>query len=134
MYSEYRPDAFAEFILHPQPMKANSIISLELYKLNNTWYFDDKVFEITREPFVLGMSEIISSYLHPEARTCTILASRQAFPMAEKLRLEKEEADGGWYTVERSGMQGWLCPVTRVYMQYIPENIYFNILPHTPGY
>jgi hypothetical protein len=52
--------------------------------------------------------------------------------MAKKLRLDREEADGGWYTVERSGMQGWLCPVTRIYMGTIPENIYFNILAHTP--
>jgi hypothetical protein len=113
-------------------MTTNSLISLDLYKVYDTWYFDDEVYDITREPFVLGMSEILSSYLHPEALTCTILASRQAFPMAKKLRLDREEADGGWYTVERSGMQGWLCPVTRIYMGTIPENIYFNILAHTP--
>jgi hypothetical protein len=109
-------------------MKSNSIITLNLYKSGTTWCFDDDVFAIKREPFVLGMSEIITSYLPENTETCTLLASNNEFPNSSHLRLDKEEANGGWYTVTDTGMKGWLCPVTRIYMQGIPENIYFQII------
>lgn len=108
-------------------MNNNSIMTLDLYKTQNAWVFDDPTFDIVREPFVLGISEIISSYLDEGATTCTIFFSHQAFPTCETLTLDFEEADGGWYSVQSSGMRGWLCPVTRIYMNGIPENIYMKV-------
>lgn len=110
-------------------MKSNSIMMLSLYKEGTTWAFDDATFGITREPFVMGMSEIISSYLPEKAKTCTIYFSHNAFPNCEKLNLIEEQANGGVYKVESTGMMGWLCPVTRIYMQGIPQNIYFQVKP-----
>lgn len=113
----------------PKRMKSNSIMMLSLYKEGTTWAFDDATFGITREPFVMGMSEIISSYLPEKAKKCTIYFSHTPFPESEKLTLLYEEANGGVYKVESSGMTGWLCPVTRIYMQGIPESIYFQVKP-----
>ena len=113
----------------PKLMKSNSIMMLSLYKEGTTWAFDDATFGITREPFVMGMSEIISSYLPAKAKKCTIYFSHTPFPQSEKLILLQEESNGGIYKVESSGMTGWLCPVTRIYMQGIPESIYFQVKP-----
>ena len=52
----------------------NSILQLNLYKKDNTWAFDDDNYGIVNEPFVLGMSEIISHYA-PDRTTCTIIFS-----------------------------------------------------------
>jgi len=108
-------------------MESNSIMTLDLYKDGNTWCFDDNTFNITREPFVLGMSEIISNYLPEDAKKCNIIFSHSEFPTCETLTLDYEEANGGWYTVESNQMRGWLCPVTRVYMRSIPQKIYFKV-------
>ena len=47
-----------------KPMHANAMMHLNLYKTGTVWAFDDAKHNISKEPFVLGMSEIISSYLH----------------------------------------------------------------------
>lgn len=111
----------------------NAMMSLNLYKTGDTWMFDDETFGITAEPFVLGMSEIISSYLTKGKDRCTAIFSLNEFPGCDTLDLEYEEANGGWYNVSKSnfpttkGMRGWLCPVTRVYLNTIPKNIYYKV-------
>ena len=111
----------------------NAMMSLNLYKTGDTWMFDDETFGITAEPFVLGMSEIISSYLTKGKDRCTAIFSLNEFPECDTLDLEYEEANGGWYNVSKSnfpttkGMRGWLCPVTRVYLNTIPKNIYYKV-------
>lgn len=108
-------------------------MSLNLYKTGDTWMFDDETFGIKAEPFVLGMSEIISSYLTKGKDKCTAIFSLNEFPGCDTLDLEYEEAGGGWYNVSKSnfpttkGMRGWLCPVTRVYLDTIPKNIYYKV-------
>ena len=109
-------------------MKGNSIMSLDLYNVSGTWCFDDEKFDISREPFVMGMSEIISSYLPENADTCQIIFSLYPFPNADVIKLEKEESNGGWYNLASKNMRGWLCPVTRVYMKGIPDEIYFHVV------
>jgi hypothetical protein len=111
----------------------NAMMSLNLYKQGKTWMFDDNIFGIVAEPFVLGMSEIISAYLPEDATECVATFSHNKFPGCETLELQEEEANGGWYEVSDSsdpkikGMSGWLCPVTRIYMKNIPQNIYYKI-------
>lgn len=103
----------------------NSILFLDLYKKGSTWAFDDANKNIQAEPFVMGMSEIISHYTDKE--NCTAYFSLQPFPDAKKLSLLKEDSNGGWYQDESTNMTGWLCPVTRVYLNGIPNHIYFQI-------
>tara|TARA_B110000259_G_scaffold181974_1_gene224876 strand:+ start:109 stop:477 length:369 start_codon:yes stop_codon:yes gene_type:complete len=111
----------------------NAMMSLNLYKTGKTWAFDDSTYEIKAEPFVLGMSEIISACLPKDKDKCTAIFSLNKFPLCDTLNLTKEEANGGWYVVSESnsknvkGMGGWLCPVTRVYLKTIPQNVYYKI-------
>jgi hypothetical protein len=109
------------------PPTQNAMMSLALYREETTWKFDDDRKAIIAEPFVLGMSEIISSYLPENNETSTIIFSANPFPGAHCLMLEREEANGGWYHVKETGMRGWLCPVTRVYMGGVPSHIYFHV-------
>ena len=112
----------------------NAMMSLSLYKTGNTWMFDDDTYGIKAEPFVLGMSEIISAYLPKGKDRCTAIFSLNEFPLCDTLDLTEEEANGGWYVVGESnfptieGMKGWLCPVTRVYLNTIPQNVYYKII------
>lgn len=106
----------------------NSIMKLDLFKEKNTWMFNDESFNIIREPFVLGMSEMIDHYVNnPTLNKTTIFFSHDKFPHCHELKLLNEDSDGGWYQDVDTKMVGWLCPVTRVYMKNIPEKIYFMV-------
>ena len=111
----------------------NAMMALNLYKTGDTWMFDDADNNIKAEPFVLGMSEIITDYLPKGKDECKMIFSLNEFPTCDTLKLKKEEANGGWYVVNKSsskeleGREGWLCPVTRVYLNAIPKNIYYKI-------
>ena len=106
----------------------NAMMSLYLYKDGDTWKFDDPIHGIKAEPFVLGMSEMISFYVaDSKVKNTTITFSHNKFPGCYELNLLEEESNGGWYFDPYSEKMGWLCPVTRIYMNYIPENIYFLV-------
>lgn len=111
----------------------NAMMALNLYKKGETWMFDDDAYDIKAEPFVLGISEIISDYLPKGKDKCRMIFSLNEFPTCDALKLKKEEANGGWYVVTKSssteleGREGWLCPVARVYLKTIPQNIYYKI-------
>jgi len=112
-------------------MKNNSIMSLNLYREYDTWLFDDESNSITREPFILGASEIITRFAKPDVKKCTIFFSHNEFPESKKLRLLGEDMNGGTYICENKELEKpmycWLCPVTRIYMGGIPEDIYFTV-------
>ena len=111
----------------------NSMMSLNLYKKGETWMFDDDTYGIKAEPFVLGMSEIISAYLSKDKDGCNLIFSLNKFLLSDTLDLMQKKSSGGWYVVSESnfptikGMKGWLCLVTRVYMKTIPQNTYYKI-------
>ena len=88
--------------------------------------FDDPAHQILAEPFVLGMSEIITERI-PTNDRCTLLFSLNPFPGSHSLNLLNMEADGGWYREPELDMQGWLCPVTRVYCGGMPGKIHYRI-------
>lgn len=109
-------------------MKNNAMMELNLYKKGNTWKFDDKTLGIRAEPFVLGMSEMIDYHVNnPSIKKTTITFSKNSFPGSLCLHLEYEDSNGGWYKDPSSGLRGWLCPVTRMYMTNIPKKIYFSV-------
>ena len=78
----------------------NSMMFLNLYKTENTWQFDDDKFEIVAEPFILGMSEMISSYLTVNTINCTAIFSLSKFPECETLKLLNGE-------MVTAGCHGW---------------------------
>lgn len=106
----------------------NAMMQLNLYKREKTWMFDDSSRSIKAEPFVLGMSEMISHYVNDDkAKKTTITFSKSKFPGCNKLDLLYEDSNGGWYIDPKTQMKGWLCPVTRMYLDTVPKHIYFSV-------
>ena len=58
--------------LESKSKPGNAMMSLNLYRTGNTWMFDDETYGIVAEPFVLGMSEIISAYL-PKGKDLSLI-------------------------------------------------------------
>jgi hypothetical protein len=109
---------------------SNAMMQLHLYKRGDTWKFDDPMHGIKAEPFVLGMSEMIDYYVDDDTiKKATLTFSHNKFPNCNELNLLHEESNGGWYVDPESDMTGWLCPVTRTYMDKIPKKIYFLLEP-----
>lgn len=124
------------------------MLTLTIYRHGSCWCFDDETFGLQTEPFVLGMSEIISSVIKENcpdpAEQYTIIFSDQEFPRAQGCLVRTEfEHGGAWYYRESSEsiaspgtstkiQQGWLCPATLHYFDSHPEKIYFSISASLP--
>ena len=81
-------------IVKSKSKPGNAMMSLNLYKTGETWMFDDDTYGIKAEPFVLGMSEIISAYLSKGKDRCTAIFSLNKFPLCDTLDLTQEDSDG----------------------------------------
>ena len=90
------------------------------------WAFDDHEVGLHREPFVLGIPEIIDSIVG-ERDSIVAYISKDPIPKhtGHLIRVKGEEP--GWYTLQGTKMVGWLCPATLKYFKEYPENIYFKI-------
>ena len=84
-------------------MNNNSLMHLSLYKKNSTWAFDDDKKAIIAEPFVLGMSEIITHHV-PNKDNCEVIFSKEKFPNCKILTLLNEDSNGGWYIDESESL------------------------------
>ena len=106
------------------------------YKVSGTWVFDDERFGLVREPFVLGMSEMIDQVvrragLGPEAeKGFRLIFSAPPFPgqQAEVRRLGAD-CGGYWYELAEGSMKGWLCPATLHFFPGHPPCIYARAEP-----
>ena len=77
------------------------MMSLSLYKTGNTWMFDDDTYGIKAEPFVLECLKS-SVPIYQSKDRCTAIFSLNKFPLCDTLNLTREEANGGWYVVEKA--------------------------------
>jgi hypothetical protein len=108
-------------------MVKNSLMVLNLYKDLGTWMFDDAATELKREPFVLGMGEIIDTIVGEDTKSFTAIFSAQPFPGdVHVLVKQRPEFDGTWYKYEATGQMGWLCPALFLYFPEAPEKIYMS--------
>ena len=112
-------------------MNQNAMQVLDIYRHANCWVFDAPEYELCKEPFVLGSSEIISSHLPRGTVRAKLVFSDEYFPMATGLDREMEDGGGFWYG--RDGVSGWLCPATLHYFEEFPETIYFRAEPTQVG-
>ena len=120
---------------------SNSMLCINVYRHNGCWCFDDTTRELLAEPFVLGMSEIISSIIEeqqlPSAKFYKILFADTEFPTAQGSLVRNEfDTGGAWYYREAPEslpeastkvQQGWLCPATLKYFEVHPPKIFFKI-------
>lgn len=110
---------------------ANAMLCIEIYKLHGIWCFSDEKRELVDEPFILGMTELITAALkhtnlYEFNKKYRILFSGYDFPFNNGyLNKLGEERGGAWY--EWNENKGWLCPATLKFFEQFPEKIYFKL-------
>lgn len=115
----------------------HQILTIFPYRHGDHWAFDDAQFGLSAEPFVFGMSEIITRVVEnkkitrPENGFCLQFSdSHLGFGMHEQPDVQLEwlcaACGGNWYTANVYGfeMLGWLCPALYRYFKTAPQTIY----------
>lgn len=114
---------------------------LEIYKYSGLWCFTDTKRDLTHEPFVLGMSEIITHVikefkLGSDEDNYRVIFSEDKFPGYQGyLYYQYPEHGGNWYCLtttlqsepSQDDLKGWLCPATLKFFEMFPKSIYFKV-------
>ena len=106
------------------------IYCVKAYRENGVWFFDDDSKEISREPFVGGMSEIIDYILQKKIirgghRGIKLEFSDKSFENAEKLQ-KIHDSPYNWSRYEHEDREGMLCPVTLRYFPEFPQELFIR--------
>lgn len=97
--------------------------------------FDDPAVGLEREPFVLGIDDMIDRLVAEARIPCAsegfrLIFSPQAFPgHTAKLEWRREEHGGNWYFSHTFGIEGWLCPALFKYFTAAPRELYARAEP-----
>jgi uncharacterized protein DUF6717 len=115
----------------------NSIFSIEVYKHQGMWVFDDDRVGLVKEPFVAGADTLIDKlYLSVSRDTAsfmvvprlTLIFSDQEFPSHKLMitKCEHELSSGTTYYCPLYNHDLWLCPALNLYYPVSPEIIYVD--------
>ncbi|MGA2868639.1 MAG: DUF6717 family protein [Verrucomicrobiota bacterium] len=111
----------------------NAMMVLFPYKYEDMWVFDDPDAGLHREPFVLGIDDMITQVVAkvPNAeKGFRLLFSTQPFPgYWIKLEWRREEYGGNWYFCPELDKEGWLCPALFKYFDKAPAELYAKAEP-----
>ena len=110
----------------------NSIATINITRDGSVWVFDDPSRDLTREPFIAGIPEIIDNWLQQEGKLenalqngVQVTASPHKFPGANhSIQRLHPEAGGTWYKDTNSEREGWLCPALFKYFDPAPERLW----------
>ena len=91
---------------------------IHLYRLRDTWVFDDLEFGLVAEPLILGMSEMVDYLLGRQVDRAIIRFTGVFGIFPHTLRREEAHDDGFYYRLGGTDRRGWLCPAT---LHYFPE-------------
>ena len=111
-------------------MNQNAIQAIMPYRKYGTWIFDDPDVGLVREPFVLGIPEMIDVMVKniPNAdkgfRMCFSAIRPAKIEGVHHVKLMALEEGGGWYRDVETRMGGWLCPATINYFPFFPKNLF----------
>lgn len=109
----------------------NGVFSIRPYRWQNMWVFDDERVGLCKEPFVMGIPEIINkavAHLHDPEKGFTVLFNNTGLPAADVVLTRlNTDAGGTWYEQEETGMKGWLCPALFKYYPKAPKKLYVKI-------
>jgi hypothetical protein len=109
----------------------NAIMHIAPYRTGRRgWAFDDKSRGLLKEPFVLGIPDIIDIFAG-DRDEIDIYFSASEFPECQgKLKWMRSEKGGNYYNLIADGqppMIGWLCPALLAYFDEAPAEIWFMI-------
>ena len=111
----------------------NAVYSIRPFRYQNMWVFDDDRVGLVKEPFVMGIPEIIDQTIKhiPDAQNgFTVLINDTGLPSPDIiLKKLNEDAGGNWYQCEQTSMKGWLCPALYKYYPLAPETLYIKVQP-----
>jgi hypothetical protein len=103
-------------------------MTIQPYLYNGSWVFDDTDLGLRKEPFVLGVDDMISKIVKEKNLDKNGFCLQfSAFPIPNSnLILSWLRADGGgnWYKSDYLDMEGWLCPALYKYFSEAPKNIW----------
>jgi hypothetical protein len=108
---------------------ANGILTIEPYRHDGAWVFDEPLVGLHREPFVAGISEMIDRLVAgiPDAAQGFRLRFA-AFPFeghqAVLTWVRADPVEGNWYRADDQGDEGWLCPALFCFFPAPPSKIY----------
>jgi len=114
-------------------MSRNALMVIAPHWYHGTWVFDDPAVGLEREPFVLGVSEMIDHLVRdiPDARSgFRLVFSPRRFPGCQQEAIwVREESGGNWYRTDSPHMEGWLCPALFRYFSSAPERLFVKAEP-----
>jgi len=114
----------------------NAIVEIYPYKHKGTWVFDDERVGLYKEPFVLGVPEMIDHLVKdvPNAQKgFKLLFSILPFPQFDQaIDKTRAEFSGTWYQMNKPPhLEGWLCSALFKYFPVAPETLYVKAFPLT---
>lgn len=103
-------------------------MTIQPYRHNGTWVFDDLSAGLVQEPFVANVPEMIDFLVTdiPNSKLgFRMLFSAREFPGYQyRLDWVREEAGGNYYRLQDPEMEGWICPAMFKYFKTAPFNLY----------
>ena len=109
-------------------MKSNSIITIQPYLHNGSWVFDDVDCGLKKEPFVLGIDDMISKIVEEknlDKNGFCLQFSASPIPDSHLvLKWLRADSGGNWYKSDYLNMEGWLCPALYKYFTEAPKSLW----------
>ena len=104
----------------------NTIMTIKMWKEENTWMFNDDIHGLIREPFV-GETNQALDFIANGSNPTTILFSASDFPGAVKLfTAPVQEYGGATFICEQIKAKCWLCSAMWFYFNKLPQSIYIK--------
>jgi len=109
-------------------MKNNSVMTIQPYLYKGSWVFDDTDYGLQKEPFVLGIDDMISKIVEKndlDKNGFCLQFSSSPIPHSNlTLSWLRSEGGGNWYKSDNLNMEGWLCPALYKYFTEAPKTIW----------
>ena len=109
----------------------NTLLDIYPYKYKNTWVFDDERVGLVREPFVLGVPEMLDhlvSRISNAKHGFRLIFSASPFPQySQELCKMGEDSGGNWYKMQNyQHIEGWFCSALYKYFTTAPDTLYLK--------
>lgn len=108
----------------------NEVNTIHPYRTKfGTWVYDDEDLGVFSEAFVMGSSEVIDHLVGSDTNFFDAHISAKPIPTydARLIKIDKEDGFDGWYQLEGTEMENWLCACVTDYFPDYPDSIYVKI-------